>query len=267
MTDTQCSSGTAPVRHPAGCACDRCEGRPLSRSRLREPLRSSSGNVELADKLAAVPLDQLHFGWPTTVPIRLSETERELIVNVLRGVAQAAPEPVAYQFRQRSGVGEGPQNQAPWCDWCGIEREDYDNYVRHPNKLVEVRPLYAALSLVSSTYCPQAQAGETEPFTVQDAWDRLVHKDDRTSPEEYPEMCLITFDELQDFMVHATNAPLMIPEELEYHRKPYFGLARCIASVSSEYRADLCRYFRINPKDVEASANSGNPMTDIMINT
>jgi hypothetical protein len=93
-----------------------------------------------------------------------------------------------------------------------------------------------------------------------------------TAPVRHPAGCACDrcegrFDELQDFMVHATNAPLMIPEELEYHRKLYFGLARCIASVSSEYRADLCRYFRTNPKDVEASANSGNPMTDIMINT
>lgn len=52
-------------------------------------------------------------------------------------------EPVAYQFRQRSAVGKGPQCSLPWCDWVSIEREDYDLYVRHPNPLVEVRPLYA----------------------------------------------------------------------------------------------------------------------------
>lgn len=44
--------------------------------------------------------------------------------------------------------------------------------------------------------------------------------------------------------------------EAEYNRKLYFGLAKCIASVPQEYRADLCRDFRINPKDVEASAVS-----------
>lgn len=48
----------------------------------------------------------------------------------------------------------------------------------------------------------------------------------------------------------------MTSEELEYHRKLYFGLAKCIASVSPECRADLCRYFRINPKDVEASQHT-----------
>jgi hypothetical protein len=42
----------------------------------------------------------------------------------------------------------------------------------------------------------------------------------------------------------------MTPED---HRKLYFDLAKCIASVEPEYRADLCREFRISPKDVEAS--------------
>jgi hypothetical protein len=31
---------------------------------------------------------------------------------------------------------------------------------------------------------------------VQAAWQDLLDKDDRTSPEEYPEMALITFEEL-----------------------------------------------------------------------
>jgi hypothetical protein len=48
-----------------------------------QPQRGSP-ETELANKLAAVPLDQLHSEWPTIVPVRLSETERELLVNVLR---------------------------------------------------------------------------------------------------------------------------------------------------------------------------------------
>lgn len=38
-----------------------------------------------------------------------------------------------------------------------------------------------------------------------DAWRELCNKDDRTSPEEYPEMCLITFDELKDFMARSSR--------------------------------------------------------------
>jgi hypothetical protein len=42
-----------------------------------------------------------------------------------------------------------------------------------------------------------------EPLSPEDAWDVLVNVDDRTSPEEYPDMCLITRDELFDFMQRA----------------------------------------------------------------
>jgi hypothetical protein len=44
-----------------------------------------------------------------------------------------------------------------------------------------------------------------EPFTAQAAWDELVNKDDRTSPEEYPDHCLISFEELQDFMSRSRD--------------------------------------------------------------
>lgn len=49
-----------------------------------------------------------------------------------------------------------------------------------------------------------------EPIEVK-AWHELVEKDDRNSPEEYPDMCLISFNELADFMqraAKATAAPL-----------------------------------------------------------
>lgn len=35
------------------------------------------------------------------------------------------------------------------------------------------------------------------------AWQELIERDDRTSPEEYPEMALITRDELAEFMRRA----------------------------------------------------------------
>lgn len=52
--------------------------------------RSSPDIVALADKLAAAPLDQTHSEWPTIAPVRLSETERELAVNVLRSYARSS---------------------------------------------------------------------------------------------------------------------------------------------------------------------------------
>lgn len=40
---------------------------------------------------------------------------------------------------------------------------------------------------------------------ISDAWDRLLNVDDRNSPEEYPEMALIQFDELAGFMREAAG--------------------------------------------------------------
>jgi hypothetical protein len=93
---------------------------------------SSTDREELAEKLATIPLDQLHFGWPTTVPIRLSETEREMIVNALRGVAQAVPEPVGHRWRWK-GV---EHNANPW-------RYGHGNY-RGSLVTADVEPLYAS---------------------------------------------------------------------------------------------------------------------------
>lgn len=70
-----------------------------------------------------------------------------------------AQEPAGYQFRQRSGVGKGPQSAAPWCDWCFIDRETYDQYRRQPNKSVQVRPVYAAPCLTSAG-CDPHQVGK-----------------------------------------------------------------------------------------------------------
>lgn len=35
---------------------------------------------------------------------------------------------------------------------------------------------------------------------AREAWQNLLEKDDRTSPVEYPEMCLITFEEARDLI-------------------------------------------------------------------
>lgn len=45
--------------------------------------------------------------------------------------------------------------------------------------------------------------GAGEGLSISDAWQDLVDKDDRTSPEEYPDMALITREELADYMQAA----------------------------------------------------------------
>lgn len=48
-----------------------------------------------------------------------------------------------------------------------------------------------------------AEAGEDERLTPDEAWSDLLEKDDRTSPEDQPDMLLIAWDELADYMVRA----------------------------------------------------------------
>lgn len=38
-------------------------------------------------------------------------------------------------------------------------------------------------------------------MTPEEAWHDLIEKDDRNSPEEYPDMALISFEELQAYML------------------------------------------------------------------
>ena len=41
---------------------------------------------------------------------------------------------------------------------------------------------------------------------VAECWQELNDKDDRNSPADYPEMCLITRAELADYMKRAAQA-------------------------------------------------------------
>jgi hypothetical protein len=61
-----------------------------------------------------------------------------------------------------------------------------------------IKQLEAALDRRSCQCLPE--------LSPQDAWGELVNKTDRTSPEEYPDHCLITFDELQDFMLRSRQS-------------------------------------------------------------
>lgn len=47
------------------------------------------------------------------------------------------------------------------------------------------------------------QASDDDQLTAAEAWSDLLDKDDRTSPEDQPERCLITAGELADYMARA----------------------------------------------------------------
>lgn len=62
----------------------------------------------------------------------------------------------------------------------------------------------AALALLDKAIASFHEEPEVETDKL---WQELLDKDDRTSPEEYPTMALITFDELKDFVSRKAIAP------------------------------------------------------------
>lgn len=63
------------------------------------------------------------------------------------------------------------------------------------------------------TATPAPAVDAVQAWTPLDAWQELSEYTDRTSPAEYPDMCLITFDELRMFM--ARPQPGCICGEVE----------------------------------------------------
>ena len=96
---------------------------------------------EIKDRLAVLyAAQEAATSWGAAVGARHEEIQG--LERSLRTIPRSSSgSAVAWQFRQRSGVGKGPQSQAPWGEWCGITREIYDLYIEAPNSLVEVRAL------------------------------------------------------------------------------------------------------------------------------
>jgi hypothetical protein len=40
---------------------------------------------------------------------------------------------------------------------------------------------------------------------IAEVWQEILDKDDRNSPEEYPEMVMITYEEFADYMQRASS--------------------------------------------------------------
>lgn len=58
-------------------------------------------------------------------------------------------------------------------------------------------------------------AYQTAPSYIRDLWQDLMEKDDRNSPAEYPEMCLITFEEFERYLAAAVTAEVSIDHVAE----------------------------------------------------
>lgn len=86
--------------------------------------------LKLAQMLAALPLDQSHDTWPTVVPVRLTETDRELIVNVLRAQPQPSREtkaakPIEVEDMMRANDVDALLDHIP--SFAGIKPRTWDD--------------------------------------------------------------------------------------------------------------------------------------------
>ncbi|KEZ00622.1 hypothetical protein AI27_17950 [Sphingomonas sp. BHC-A] len=77
-------------------------------------------------------------------------------------------------------------------------------------------------------------AVEQGAMTPEEAWQELVEYDDRTSPEEHPDMALITFEELRAFMGAASGAA---PRE----RAQVVKWLRMCSDGARRHHAEVCR--------------------------
>ena len=119
---------------------------------------------------------------------------------------------------------------------------------------------------------PEPAGDVVEAESVDDLWLELNERDDRTSPEEYPEMCLINYDEFCDFIAraHGSSAP---PAEVvpvcERCAKPSPQGIRCFSCLAGEieqlrFEADRCSAQRDDtlPADVRRLVISARIATD-----
>ena len=88
---------------------------------------------------------------------------------------------------------------------------------------------------------------------LQELWYDLVEKDDRTSPEEYPDMAMLTQDEF--FAYLRMFAAARVKEAVEKEREEIEWLRRllrwCRSRLKHEsYQAWLDKYLALGPSPV-----------------
>lgn len=72
---------------------------------------------------------------------------------------------------------------------------------------------------------------EAAELPYADLWQDLLDKDDRTSPSDYPDMCLITYEE---FLYYIRTAIAGALEGFKYHDAPDTWFAAALALRDAE---------------------------------
>ena len=150
---------------------------------------------ELLDRLERVEAELAKHGGFDEHCRAISEAKAEL--------ARRAPELAMSETRLRRAI-----IRARTC--AGLVS---DNYM-----LAELDAIDAALTAalspsegVGQDGCVRTQDGDN--LSIEDMWQRHLDRDDRNSPEEYPDMALIAFEEFRDAIMSFLPANPVPGEE------------------------------------------------------
>lgn len=113
------------------------------------------------------------------------------------------------------------------------------SYARRCIQLVQER--------IAALHAPAPTAVSVDPAIVEVEWQTLLDKDDRTSPAEYPDMCLIRRQELSDAMLAAFQAAAPRPSSPTTPEPPvwrhdfnaYVPVQRSVRSEADEAAAKI----------------------------
>lgn len=95
------------------------------------------------------------------------------------------------------------------------------NQIQHPDQLID--EAIAKAERVKRAAKP-TELEKAEALGIDEAWEELCGYSDRTSPEDYPDMALITMEELASFMeraAHPAPQPTERKKVLEEALRPF----------------------------------------------
>lgn len=202
---------------------------PYCVGRIRDRIDASAeGEINARRALAALRRER--DGWKANCQAQLEETHRHMADNAKKDAALremkgwlTEADIVALSDDTRdtlAALGPAAQGEKKCAlhenDCCGADGPDC--------------PYDATELAAMDRSAPAPSAGETQDEramsiikraaevmkrlskkTVEQFWQELLEKDDRTSPEEYPDMALITFDEFSGYMAQAVYAAAPAP--------------------------------------------------------
>lgn len=104
---------------------------------------------------------------------------------------------------------------------------------------------------------------------LEAAWQELCERDDRTSPAERPDMCLITREELADFMLATSPPPAALGGEPDAAQKlldkALTVLGRChtvLFNMAKENEGAIFNRWPIHHEPLRSDARNLLPLID-----